>query len=176
MDSTEEYAQFLKKVKRTVYLDNISPKVTETVIKAALDQFGNVMEVQFIPTFMQPEGVPRAALVEMENRKLAEQIINDMKNIPFMIAGMPRPVRAKAATVEMFDDRPVKPGRNIKCYWLFKKDPNFRVAQKIQNLVKTHAAEASFLLQVTFVFLFILLMNLLSLRFSWPSCNALQVM
>ncbi|PIN00702.1 hypothetical protein CDL12_26790 [Handroanthus impetiginosus] len=147
MDSTEEYAEFLKKVGRTVYIDNISPMVTEAVLRAAFDQFGNVTKVQFIPTFMQPKGVPRAALVEMQNAKQAQEIISEMESSPFMIAGMPRPARAKAAKVEMFSSRPRKPGRIIRCRWLNPKDPSFEVAKKIKNLVKTHAAEASVLLE-----------------------------
>lgn len=109
MDSNDEYAEFLKRVERNIYVDNISPEVTESVLKAALNQFGNVTAVQFIPAYLQPNGV-HAVLVEMENRKQAEDIMSDMANFPLMIGGMPRPVRAKAATLEMFSDRPRKPG------------------------------------------------------------------
>lgn len=114
MDSNDEYAEFLEKVERTIYIDNISPEVTESVLKAALNQFGNVTAVQFIHAYLQPNGV-HAVLVEMANKKQAEDIMSEMDNFPLMIGGMPRPVRAKAATVEMFSDRPRKPGdRNIK--------------------------------------------------------------
>lgn len=166
MDSTEEYAEFLKKVERTIYVDNISPAVTETVLKAAFNQFGNVTRVQFIPTFMQPNGVPQAALVEMETTKQAEQIISEMESCPFMIAGMPRPVRGKIAEVEMFDARPRKPGRKIRCRWLHPKDPKFEVAMKIKNLVKKHAAEVSFLLEVNPTFLHLI---------NWDCLNILKV-
>ncbi|XP_051114301.1 uncharacterized protein LOC127239950 isoform X2 [Andrographis paniculata] len=144
----EEYAEFIKKVRRTVYIDNISPKVTESVMKAAFNQFGNVIEVQFIPPFMQPSGAPQAVLLEMENRKQAVQIVEGLQSCPFMIAGMPRPVRAKAAEVTMFDDRPRKPGMTIKCRWLHRKDPNFETSQKIKALVIKHSKEASFVLEV----------------------------
>ncbi|KAL7091998.1 hypothetical protein ACP275_12G138500 [Erythranthe tilingii] len=147
MESNEEYVEFLNKVRRTIYIDNLSPAVTETVVKAAFNQFGDVASVEFIPTFMQPEGVPRAALVEMANITLAQRIITDMNTLSFMIGGLPRPVRAKPAQVEMFDNRPRKPGREIQYSWRRKKDPDFEVAKKIQNVVKRHAAEASFLLE-----------------------------
>ncbi|XP_073126686.1 ASI1-immunoprecipitated protein 1 [Henckelia pumila] len=146
MDAEEIYASFLEKVRRTMYIDNMSPGATETVVKAAFDQFGEVLSVHFIPNYLQPKNFPKAALVEMKNPKQAEEIIGAMEVYPFMILGMPRPVRARPAKLEMFDDRPRKPGRRILCRWIDPKDPNFEVAQKIKKLVKTHAAEASFLL------------------------------
>ncbi|KAL2515723.1 RNA-binding (RRM/RBD/RNP motif) family protein [Forsythia ovata] len=145
--SSEEYAAFREKVKRTIYVDNMSPLVTEVVVKASFNQFGNVTNVQFIPTYLEPKTMPRAALVEMENSNQARIIIAEMENYPLMISGMPRPVRARAAEMEMFDDRPRKPGRRIQCRWLEPKDPDFEVAKKIKQVVKRHAAEASFLLE-----------------------------
>ncbi|KZV46279.1 hypothetical protein F511_10413 [Dorcoceras hygrometricum] len=146
MDADESYAAFLEKVKRTMYIDNMSPLATESVVKAAFNQFGNVLSVHFIPNYLDPKNVPHAALVEMEDPKQAEKIIAAMEVYPFMILGMPRPVRARPAKLEMFDDHPRKPGRRIRCCWIDSKDPNFEVAQKIKKLVKTHAAEKSFLL------------------------------
>lgn len=143
-----EYAAFEEKVKRTVYVDNLSPQVTEAVVKTALDQFGNVTNVQFIPNYIGPKNIPCAALVEMENSKQARQIISEIANFPFMMSGMPRPVRACAAEIEMFDDRPRKPGRKIQCRWLDPEDPDFEVAKKIKNLIGKHASEASYLLKV----------------------------
>ncbi|CAL5439946.1 unnamed protein product [Camellia sinensis] len=47
MDSAEaEYAAFEEKVRRTVSIDNLSPQVTEAVLKTALNQSGNVDKVQ----------------------------------------------------------------------------------------------------------------------------------
>lgn len=146
MDAEESYASFLEKVKRTIYIDNMSPAATDSIVKAAFNQFGNVLSVHFLPNYLEPKNVPQAALVEMENPKQAEEIIAEMKVYPFMILGMPRPVRARPAKLEMFDDRPKKPGRRILCQWIDSKNPDFEVAQKIKNLVKTQAAEASFLL------------------------------
>lgn len=144
----EEYAAFLEKVKRTIYVDNLAPQVTETVIKTALNQFGDVKSVQFIPIYLEPKPAPQAALVEMGNPKQAREIITEMGNYPFMVLGMPRPVRARAAQVEMFDDRPRKPGRRILCRWLDPNDPDFEAAKKVKNAVRKHAAETSIVLKV----------------------------
>lgn len=148
--STEaEYAAFEDKVKRTVYLDNLKPQVSDVVIRTALNQFGNVVKIQFVPNFGL-ENIPSAALVEMGDAKQANQIILEIANYPFMISGMPRPVRATAAEMEMFLDRPRKPGGKIRWGWLDEKDPDFEVAQKIKHSVLKHASEASSLLQVDF--------------------------
>lgn len=143
-----EYAAFEEKVKRTVYIDNLSHQVTEPVLKTALNQFGNVTNVEFIPNYMEPKTIPLTALVEMENSKQAKQIVSEMSNFPFMMSGMPRPVRARDAEPEMFDERPRKPGRKIQFCWLSPKDPDYEVAKKIKNLTRKHASESSFLLKV----------------------------
>ncbi|GMP55486.1 hypothetical protein CsSME_00020293 [Camellia sinensis var. sinensis] len=149
MDSEEaEYAAFEEKVRRNVYIDNLSPQVTEAVLRTALNQFGNVEKVQFIPNYTEPRSIPRCALVEMENSKQAKQIVSEMGNFPFMMSGMPRPVRARAAEMEMFDDHPRKPGRKIKFRWLDPQDPDFKVAKELKLLTRKHAAESSFVLKV----------------------------
>lgn len=150
MDPEEEakYAAFEKKVKRTVCIDNLSPQVTESDLKTAINQFGNVKSVQFIPNYLEAKSMPHAALVEMENEKQAEYVIAEMANFPFMMSGMPRPVRACAAEMEMFDDRPKRPGRRISYRWLDSKDPDFEVGQKIKRLVRKNASGASYLLKV----------------------------
>lgn len=143
----EEYAAFENKVKCSVYIDNLSPLVKESVIKAALDQFGNVIQVKLIRTYLELKGMGWAALVEMQNADEARTIISEMRNSPFMISGMPRPVRARPAVVEMFDDRPRKPDRTIMCYWLKSNEPDFEVATKMKRTVRKHAKEANFLLK-----------------------------
>lgn len=152
MESTTQtdYAAFEEKVRRTVYLDNLSPQVTESVLKTALDQFGSVQNVQFIPNYLESRAA-RCALVEMKNSKEAEAVISTMGEFPFMISGMPRPVRARAAKMEMFDDRPIRSGRRIICQWLDPTDPNYDVAQKLKRLVREHDAQSSFLLKVSLV-------------------------
>ncbi|KAG8378907.1 hypothetical protein BUALT_Bualt07G0033400 [Buddleja alternifolia] len=143
----EEYATFMEKVKRTIYVDNLAPQVTDSVMKAAFNQFGNVISVQFIPNYLEPKNMPQAALVEMENPKQAGEIITEMRSYPLMISGMPRPVRAREAKLGMFENRPRKPGRRIQCRWVDPTEPDFEVAKKIKFLVRKHAAEASVVLE-----------------------------
>lgn len=152
MESTAhaDYAAFEDKVRRTVYLDNLSPQVTKSVLKTALDQFGSVQNVQFIPNYIESR-TARCALVEMKNSKEAKAVISTMSEFPFMMSGMPRPVRARAAEMEMFDDRPSKPGRKIICRWLDPTDPDYDVAQKLKRLVRQHDAQSAFLLKVILV-------------------------
>ncbi|XP_010272860.1 PREDICTED: uncharacterized protein LOC104608528 [Nelumbo nucifera] len=145
--SHDEYTEFEEKMKRTVYIDNLSPQVTASVIKAALEQLGEVVNVQFIPNYIELKDIPQCALVEMASAKQAESIIMEMTNCPFMMSGMPRPVRARAAEVEMFDDLPVKPGRRIQCRWVDPKDPDFKVARKLKYAIRKQAAEASVMLK-----------------------------
>ena len=76
MDSAEEkYAAFDEKVKRNVYVDNLSPLVTEAVLKTAFNQFGNVEKVEFIANFTQLRSTSRCALVEMQNPKQASLLL-----------------------------------------------------------------------------------------------------
>ncbi|XP_052196309.1 uncharacterized protein LOC127803818 [Diospyros lotus] len=148
MNSSEaEFAAFHERVSRTVYMDNLSPRVTEVVLRTALNQFGNVKQVHFIPNYTHPGNVVHCALVEMENSKQVKQIVLGMANLPFMMSGMPRPVRARAAEAKMFDDRPRKRGRKITFRWLDQQDPDFQVAKKLKDLARKHAAEASFMLK-----------------------------
>ncbi|XP_027332349.1 uncharacterized protein LOC113847439 [Abrus precatorius] len=143
--SAEEYAAFKLKVSRTVYFDNLSPQVTESVIRTALDQFATVKSVKFIPNYIGPSNLPQCALVEFESTKKAKEVISMIGQYPFMMSGMPRPVRAQHAVMEMFDDRPRKPNRKIICRWLDPSDPDFEVAKELKNLTRKHAAEIDFL-------------------------------
>ncbi|KAI3794101.1 hypothetical protein L1987_36728 [Smallanthus sonchifolius] len=143
----EEYTAAEEKVKKTIYIDNLSPQVTKVVLENALNQFGNVTNVQFIPNYFTSCSV-NAALVEMESTKQAEEIIREMSDSPLMISGMPRPVRAQKARFEMFDDHPKKRQREIICYRIFPSHPNFEVIKKIKNLTKKHAAEAAYLMEL----------------------------
>ncbi|GAB2287466.1 hypothetical protein Dimus_021843 [Dionaea muscipula] len=146
-EAGKQYAAFKEKVKRTVYLDNLSPQVTEAVIRTALDQFGSATNIQFIPNYLEPTSPARCALVELENETQATSVVEMLSNYPFMMSGMPRPVRVRPAEIEMFDDRPVRPGRRIQLYWLDPNDPAFEAAQKLKDLAKKHHAEASCLLK-----------------------------
>ncbi|KMT10098.1 hypothetical protein BVRB_5g118610 [Beta vulgaris subsp. vulgaris] len=144
-DTEKEYAAFEAKVKRTVYLDNVSPQVNDTVIKTAFEQYGTVTKIHFIQNYIEQSYNGKCVLVELENEKQAEGILEVLSSYPFMMSGMPRPVRARHAEPEMFDDRPSKPGKKIELVWLKPNDPDFEVAQKLKNLTKKHAAEQSFL-------------------------------
>ncbi|WJX30831.1 hypothetical protein P8452_19326 [Trifolium repens] len=139
--SPEAYAAFEEKVKRTVYFDNMSPQVTESVIRTALDQFAIVKSVKFIPNYIGPTSLPQCALVELDSAKKVKEVIAMIKQYPFMMSGMPRPVRARPAAMEMFDDRPIKPNRKIKCCWLEQTDPYFEVAMELKFLTRKHSAE-----------------------------------
>ncbi|GMH10481.1 hypothetical protein Nepgr_012322 [Nepenthes gracilis] len=142
-----DYEAFKERVKHTVYLDNLSPQVSKAVIRTALDQFGSAINIQFIPNYFEPKNTARCALVELENESQALSVIKMLTIYPFMMSGMPRPVRVQAAEEEMFDDRPAKPGRKIQLYWVDPSDPDFQVAQKLKDLTKKHSAEASCLLK-----------------------------
>ncbi|XWS09319.1 hypothetical protein CRYUN_Cryun40dG0075300 [Craigia yunnanensis] len=143
----DEYAAFKEKVRRTVYMDNLSPHVTESVVRTALDQYGTVKSVQFIPNYLGPRNIPQCALVEMEKEKQAQVVISTICQFPFMMSGMPRPVRARAAEAEMFSDRPRQPGRQIRFRWLDPADPDFEVANKLKRLAKKHATETAVMLK-----------------------------
>ncbi|KAJ4844022.1 hypothetical protein Tsubulata_032729 [Turnera subulata] len=143
-----EYAAFLEKVKRTVYVDNLSPLVTEAVLTTALEQFGNVKNVDFIPNDLIPENIPSCALVEMESAEQARNVVSTLTEFPFMISGMPRPVTAWPARPEMFDDRPAKPGRKNVIQWLEPGHKDFEAAKKMKELVQKHAAEDAFMHRV----------------------------
>lgn len=150
MGSTErgEYAAFEAKVRRTIFMDNLSPHVTESVVRTALGQYGTVKSIQFIPNYLGPPNLPQCALVEMEKEKQAQVVIATISQFPFMMSGMPRPVRARAAKPEMFADRPRQPGRQVQFRWLDRSDPDFEVATKLKRLVKKHATETEFMLKV----------------------------
>lgn len=140
-EAKKAYDEFREKVKRTVFLDTLSPQVTAAVIKTALGQFGETVSVEFLPNYTIPYPIPQCALVEMENAKQARAVIDMMTTYPFLMAGMPRPVRALPAKAEMFSDRPSPPDRKIKVQWLEKSDPNFEAAKKMKELCKKHTAE-----------------------------------
>ncbi|PKA47460.1 hypothetical protein AXF42_Ash020189 [Apostasia shenzhenica] len=147
-EAKKKYADFEEKVKRTVLLDNLSPEVTSAVVKTALEQFGSVLSVEFIPNLTIPFDIPQSALVEMADAEKASKVIKTMKEFPFMISGMPRPVRALVAKPEMFADRPPLPGRKINFCWVDRSDPDFEVADKLKMLCGKHTKENLALIQL----------------------------
>lgn len=156
MGNQEEvkYDAFLEKVRRTVYIDELTPLASKPVLESAFNQFGTVEDVIFIPNYLGPKELPMGVLVVMETEEKAKAVIETVTQYPFMVAGMPRPVRATAAKPEMFEDRPKEPGRRIHCRWIDPNDPDFQKAKKMKRLVLKHTAEASFSLKVTCVLCF----------------------
>uniref|UniRef100_A0ACD5ULR5 Uncharacterized protein n=1 Tax=Avena sativa TaxID=4498 RepID=A0ACD5ULR5_AVESA len=136
-----EYADFEARVKRTVYIDHLSPLVTSQVIKAALSQCANVANVEFIVNYTIPYDIPSAALVELEDDSQAKAAVNLMHDFPFIIGGMPRPVRAMHAKPEMFRDRPSQPGLKMEIRWIKEGDPEYDGMDKLKRLAKRQDAE-----------------------------------
>ncbi|CAA7398784.1 unnamed protein product [Spirodela intermedia] len=143
------YKEFMEKVKRTVFIDYLSPMVTVPILKTAIGQFGNVLGVHLIPNWLEQGEVPQCALVEMESETQARCVVSEMSALPFMISGMPRPVRAQLAREEMFCDRPRNPDRRrMKAHWVDPSDAEqFEAGQRMKQLVSKHDMESGGLLQ-----------------------------
>ncbi|CAN6677314.1 unnamed protein product [Malus baccata var. baccata] len=149
-----EYAAFEEKVNRTIYLDNISPQVTESVVKTALSQFGTVKSVQFIPNyFVIGKEITEfrfmiLVLVEMENLKEASVIGKEITEFRFMILGIPRLVRALSAAANMFDERPTIPRRQIsRNSWRKKRSlqsealkANYKKYERVDSMISDGTA------------------------------------
>ncbi|MED6150576.1 hypothetical protein PIB30_073652, partial [Stylosanthes scabra] len=142
--SAEKYASFQEKVSRTVFFDNLSPQVSESVLRTAIEQFATVKGVKFIPNYLGPRNLPQCALIELDSSKKVEEVIAMITQYPNMMSGMPRPVRARPAEVEMFDDRPENPNRKIKFCWLDPNDEDFEVTKELKHLTQKHAAEIEY--------------------------------
>ncbi|KAE8820006.1 hypothetical protein D1007_01972 [Hordeum vulgare] len=141
LEAIKRYQEFEEKVKRTVYLDNLSHRATEAVIKTALGQFCSIRKVSFVVNYTIPYNIPQSALVEMETEKDAEVVVSMLHDFPFMISGIPRPVRAKHATAEMFNDRPRRPGSKLKFRWVGHRDPDYEILKKSKILSRRHEVE-----------------------------------
>ncbi|KAJ1273592.1 hypothetical protein BS78_06G293900 [Paspalum vaginatum] len=145
--ASKEYAEFEEKVKRTIYIDHLSPQVTTPVIKAALAQCANVVNVEFIVNYTIQYDIPSAALVELEDDMQAKAAVELMNDFPFMIGGMPRPVRATLAKPEMFRDRPPRPGVKKDFRWVEKGDDEYVLMMKLKSLAKKQESENMALLK-----------------------------
>ncbi|KAF8769361.1 hypothetical protein HU200_006883 [Digitaria exilis] len=139
--ASKDYADFLDKVKRTIYLDQLSPQVTTQVIKAALAQCANVVNVEFIVNYTIPYDIPSAALVELEDEMQAKAVVELTTDFPFIIGGMPRPVKATHAKAEMFPDRPPCPGIKKDFRWIKLGDDEFDSMKKQKILAKRQESE-----------------------------------
>ncbi|GLJ16789.1 hypothetical protein SUGI_0289160 [Cryptomeria japonica] len=143
----EEYTAFEEKVKRTVYLDNLSPLVSIPILRNGLGQFGEVLNVKILPNYLEANNVAVSALVEMQNEREAANTVTEITENVFMIAGMPRPVRAMKAKIEMFPDRPTLPRRRIQCCWINSNDPNWNIVLTRKHFAMKHSLEAAQLLK-----------------------------
>uniref|UniRef100_A0ACD5YEE1 Uncharacterized protein n=1 Tax=Avena sativa TaxID=4498 RepID=A0ACD5YEE1_AVESA len=141
LEAIKQYQEFKEKVKRTVYLDNLSPQATEAVIRAALSQFCTIRKVSFVVNYTIPYDIPQSAFVEMETEKDAEAVVSMLQGFPFMMSGMPRPVRAIHATAEMFNDRPRKPGSKLEFRWVRYPDRDYETIKKLKLLSRKHEVE-----------------------------------
>ncbi|TVU16704.1 hypothetical protein EJB05_40279, partial [Eragrostis curvula] len=139
--AVKDYADFEDKVKRTIYIDQLSPQVTNPVIKAALAQCANVVSVEFIVNYTIPYDIPSAALVELDDEMQAKAAVELMNDFPFIIGGMPRPVKAIPARPEMFRDRPPRPGIKKDFRWVKQGDDEFETMKKLKILAKRQEAE-----------------------------------
>jgi hypothetical protein len=144
----KEYADFEARVRRTIYIDHLSPLVTSQVIKAALSQCANVVSSEFIVNYTIPGDIPAAALVELEDESQAKAVVDLMHDFPFIIGGMPRPVRAMYAKPEMFRDRPSRPSLKMEIRWVEVGDPEYDGMDKLKRLAKRQDAENMALIKV----------------------------
>ncbi|KAF0934349.1 hypothetical protein E2562_024835 [Oryza meyeriana var. granulata] len=141
-DAKKWYADFEEKVKRTIYIDHLSPQVTSSVIEAAISQCANVVNVDFIVNCTIPYDIPSAALVELDDEIQAKAAVDLMNGFPFIISGKPRPVRAIYAKHEMFQDRPPRPGIKKEFWWVTQEDGiEYEGMKKLQLLARRQEAE-----------------------------------
>uniref|UniRef100_A0A0D9VJA7 RRM domain-containing protein n=1 Tax=Leersia perrieri TaxID=77586 RepID=A0A0D9VJA7_9ORYZ len=141
-DAKKGYADFEEKVKRTIYIDHLSPQVTSSVIEAAFSQCANVVNMDFIVNCTIPYDIPSAALVELDDEIQAKAAFDMMNSFPFIIGGTPRPVRAIYATPDMFRDRPPCPGINKEFRWVKQEDGiEYEGMRKLRLLARRHEEE-----------------------------------
>lgn len=123
---------------------------------------GRVETVEFLPNQVFPfENLAQAALVEMESEKKAQAVVETLTDFPFMLSGMPRPVRAKRAWLELFPDRPTRPGKKpIEFRWVEPRDPDSDNIKKLELMAKRHQAERIALIKVMWLKISFRLINI----------------
>nr|XP_025878569.1 uncharacterized protein LOC4330267 isoform X2 [Oryza sativa Japonica Group] len=148
-DAKKGYADFEERVKRTIYIDHLSPQVTSSVIEAAISQCARVVNVDFIVNYTIPYDIPSAALVELDDEIQAKAAIDLMNNFPFIIGGKPRPVRAIYAKHEMFLDRPPRPGIKKEFQWVKQEDGiEYEGMNKLRLLARRQETENMALIKI----------------------------
>lgn len=96
-------ASIAEKVERSLLVDDLGPSVTATVLSAAISQFGRVESIEFCWEPLRPITAGRSALVEMSSPEAAGRVCTELTEKLFMVAGLPRPVRACRARPEMYN-------------------------------------------------------------------------
>ncbi|CAN6439531.1 unnamed protein product [Victoria cruziana] len=141
-NSENESSDFMMKMKKTVFMDNVSGQVTDAVIRSAFEQLGTVTNITLIPDYLEQNNASKCFLVEMESEREAENVVETASRLPFMLGGMPRPIRCRMAKPEMFSERPRKSNGKMTCRWIEPSEPDFEVAMRMKELLKKHEAEA----------------------------------
>ncbi|KAE8713193.1 glutamate-ammonia ligase isoform 2 [Hibiscus syriacus] len=144
----EYYSRNKEAYKKLIHKLSFGGKlVTESVFRTALVQYG-LKSVEFIPNYLEPRNMPWCAKVDMDKEKQPEVVISTLSELPFMMSGMPRPVRDLLLCLRCFGDCPRKPGRQLHVHWLDPSDPNFEVANNLKQLVKKHVTGNPVMLKV----------------------------
>ncbi|MCO5572754.1 hypothetical protein L7F22_026513 [Adiantum nelumboides] len=161
--ANEDMAKFEKRVRRSVFLDDVAPAVTISTIRTALGQFGKVLNTQILDCPLSSKFGPKQALVEMGTQREAERAIKEIQEHPFiMMKGILRPVIARAADATLYPERPSKirrtmaderdgkspdVGRKPSFCWVDRGDPDWDFVSKQKQLVKKHVVECQYLMQ-----------------------------
>eukprot|EP00249_Psilotum_nudum_P002994 c16320_g1_i2 orf=213-719(-) len=118
------------------------------MILTALEQFGDVLSVDILSNPLDEKFAPKRAIVEMKDQRQASYAIKEIKEHPFMIRGVPRPVTARPAYASLFHDRPRKYRKSkINFRWVEADDPDRPLFMELKRLAKRHAAETVYLTQ-----------------------------
>lgn len=139
-DENQKIKLFEVQLRKTVFIDNLSPAVSIDVLKSALSQFGGIVSASLLFHELDVKKRTTASLAEMETREQAENVVGEFEEKLFMLGGLPRPVRASFASREQFPERPIKK-RRIKPKLVEHDSKEGRLALKRQKLAQRHSAE-----------------------------------
>lgn len=146
-NAASEFQKFEEKVKRCLMIEDVTPQANNALILTALGQFGTVVSIDIINDPLASKHAPKRVIVEMKTVREAAHAVKEIQERPFMIKGVPRPVRALAAVSTMFPDRPQKPNSSTKrtCEWVKPGDPDWDKYNEFKQLAKRHVQETAFL-------------------------------
>lgn len=143
-----DFDKFDERVRRSVVLEEVTPHVNIPMIQTALGQFGTVVSVDILANPLESKLAAKRAIVEMESQKDAAYALKEIQEHPFMIKGVPRPVRATAAVHTLFPERPRKGSLSKLAWeWVEPGHPDFAAANELKRMAKRHAAESAYLMQ-----------------------------